>query len=96
MDNTQTVPTITAPEGGVVLEFTIQDRLRKARDYFNKQIGRLVTQDEFAEMIGCSGATVGNYELGVTRPEKMKKIYLREWAAVTGVNYRWLVGQPSD
>ena len=74
------------PAGGIALEFTIHDRLRKARLNYSPSI----SQDAFGDLIGASGSTVSNYELGATVPERMKKIYLREWARVTGVSYRWL------
>jgi|SRR3989337_1903625 len=80
-------------KSGLVLEFTIQDRLRKARLYYDAKM----SQDDFAELIGASGGTVSNYELGITRPERMKNIYLRAWATVTGVDFNWLkFGDPKE
>ncbi len=81
-------PAVQLPVGGEVPEFTIHDRLAKARAYYAKQIGYALTQDEFAEMVGCSGATVSNYELG--NVSRLNEAVLREWSRVTGVNYRWL------
>lgn len=77
-------PKYSGATAGVVLDFTIHDRLRKARTYYDPAI----SQDAFGELINASGATVGNYELGtVTR---LKDIYIRNWAEVTGVDYWWL------
>lgn len=98
-------PAVQLPVGGEVPEFTIHDRLAKARAYYAKQIDYPITQDEFAELVGCSGATVSNYELG--NVSRLSDATLREWARVTGVSYRWLKtgestaptgpnGQPSD
>lgn len=90
MTNTEPRPTVQLPVGGEIPEFTIHDRLAKARAHYAKRIGYPITQDEFAELVGCSGATISNYELG--NVSRLSKAILREWARVTGVNYAWLVG----
>lgn len=68
--------------GGLVLEFGITDRLRKAREHVG------CDQKAFAALTGISRGTIGNYE----NPEwKTRKSYvLREWAMATGVNLHWL------
>lgn len=88
MTNLGARPTVQLPTGGVDLEFTIHDRLAKARAHYAKQIDYPITQDEFAELVGCSGATVSNYELG--NVSRLSDAILREWARVTGASYRWL------
>jgi len=76
------------PMGGIRPDFTIGDRLRKART----MLGHNMDAATFAEMIGTSRNTVTNYELERTAPERMKAIVLRQWALATGVDYGWLVG----
>ena len=72
----------TQTEVGTIPEFTIHDRLRKAREITG------LDQGPFAEEIGVSRGTVSNYESGaVTR---LGKLQLRAWALRTGVPLEWL------
>lgn len=64
-------------------EFTIVDRLRKAREEAGLE------QRELADRIAVSRGTIGNYESGQTPP---KVIVLRAWAAVCDVDEEWLIG----
>jgi len=72
--------TAKTPVGGVP-EWTIGDRLRKARE--SADIG----VSEMAEAIGISRNSVGNYEHGHTAP---KVIVLNACALATGVSREWL------
>jgi len=67
---------------GQVPEWSIEDRLRKARDLTG------LDQDEFAELIGVSRGTVSSYERG---SDTHKRPYLLAWAMGSGVSYEWLV-----
>jgi len=68
-------------EAGVVPEWTMGDRLRKAR----ARTG--LTVKGFADRIGVSEKTINNAE-GDKRA--VRKITLNAWAYETGVNRRWL------
>lgn len=75
--------------GGLILEFGLTDRLRKAREHVG------CDQKAFADLTGISRGTIGNYE----KPEwKTRKPYiLTQWAMATGVDPEWLrtgEGQP--
>ncbi len=70
------------PTGGVP-QFTIGDRLRKARETTG------MDQAAFAEHIGVSRGTVSNYERGVGEGHH-KPIVLRTWAMATGVPLSWI------
>jgi transcriptional regulator with XRE-family HTH domain len=72
---------------GVRPQFTIGDRLRKARMHLDQNM----SADEFGELIGTSKNTIHNYELERTAPERMKLIVLRQWALATGVDLAWLL-----
>jgi transcriptional regulator with XRE-family HTH domain len=51
-------------------------------------------QTQIASALGVARQTVSNYERGVTRP---RKLVLKEWALLTGVDLNWLVtGQEED
>lgn len=63
------------------LEWTIADRLWKAREYAG------LDQRQLAEQMGVSRQTVSNYENANTRP---RRIVLNAWAAITGVEVAWL------
>lgn len=67
---------------GIVPEFELKDRLRKAREITG------MTQDEFAERAGISRATVGNAESGRKVPHKAT---IRLWSQETGVSLHWLL-----
>lgn len=71
----------TQPGSGLVPEFTLGDRLRKARS-----VTGLNTRD-FAAQLGVSHGTVTNAE-GDKRA--VRKITLNAWALATGVSSRWL------
>lgn len=70
----------TAPNG-LVPEFTIGDRLRKARETAG------MDQGELAEAMGVSRRTVSNNESGHVKP---RVIVIRAWALATGVSVEWL------
>ena len=66
---------------GVVPEWTLADRLRKAR------LMTGLEAQEFADEIGIHRNSVRNYERGrLPRP-----IVLKAWALRSGVSYEWLV-----
>ena len=67
---------------GSIPEFTIGDRLRKARERTGLE------QEPFADEIGVSRGTIRNYETGATR--HLKPIVLRAWALRTGVPLSWI------
>jgi DNA-binding XRE family transcriptional regulator len=71
----------TNPAFGVVPEFTVGDRLRKAR-----QLTELTTR-QFAEEIGVSQKTITDAE-GDRRATR--KIVMRAYAMRTGVSLEWL------
>lgn len=66
---------------GVIPEFTIGDRLRKARELTG------LDQVQFATEIDISRNTVGNYENGNVKP---RRLALKAWAMRTGVPLEWL------
>jgi transcriptional regulator with XRE-family HTH domain len=68
--------------GELVPEWTVGDRLRKAREL------RGLEQGPFAALIGVSRGTVSNYERGAV--ERYKPIVMNAWAAHTGVSVDWL------
>lgn len=72
----------TQQQGDAVPEWTVGDRLRKARE------SRGFDQAEFAAETGISRGTIGNYELGKTGA--YKPVYMRAWAMATGVSLKWL------
>jgi transcriptional regulator with XRE-family HTH domain len=63
-------------------EFTIGDRLRKAREVAG------FDQRAFEAASGISRATIGAYELGKSTP---KRAYLSIWANVTDTDVDWLL-----
>lgn len=69
------------PTGGVP-QFTIGDRLRKARETTG------MDQAQFAEHIGVSRGSVSNYERDAG--EKRRPIVLKAWAMATGVPLSWI------
>ena len=66
---------------GRIPQFTMGDRLRKAREMAGVESG------EFADQIGVSRNTVTNYERDKVAP---RKIVLNAWALRTGVPLSWL------
>lgn len=67
---------------GRIPEWTLGDRLRKAREDAG------LSQVELALSIGVSRGTIGNAELDDRRP---LPITLRAWADATGVPLEWLL-----
>jgi transcriptional regulator with XRE-family HTH domain len=65
-------------------EFTIGDRLRKAREMagFDKL--------QFAEELGIHRDTIARYEAGTAG---YKKMVLMAWASATGVELDWIKGE---
>jgi transcriptional regulator with XRE-family HTH domain len=68
--------------GGVVLEFGIADRLRKAREHIG------AGPSAFAELTGISRGTIGNYENPAYHTRK--GYIVSQWAMATGVSVEWL------
>ncbi|RWZ52946.1 XRE family transcriptional regulator [Labedella phragmitis] len=62
--------------GSLAPQFTVADRLRKARELTG------LDQGEFAARAGFARTTVVNYELGHRVP---RALYLRAWADASGV-----------
>lgn len=71
----------TQPEPRIP-RWTKADRLRKARETTG------MTQREFADHVGISKNTVGNYEAGKTT--RFSRPMLAAWAMATGVPIEWL------
>lgn len=67
---------------GFVPEWTITDRLRKARELTG------LDQETFAKDIGASRGTVSNYERG---SKTHQKSVLMTWAMRSGVPLEWLL-----
>ena len=61
--------------------WTLQDRLRKAREHVG------LNQAELAEITGISGRSVSMYEKGHSAPRRPQ---LLAWAMATGVPREWL------
>lgn len=74
---------------------TLPLRLQQAREW------RGFTQEEMAEVIGVSRATVSNYERGVGK-KGISKLQVNAWAAFCDVDVEWLktgvdeTGNPED
>lgn len=73
-----------APLPGSVPEWTIGDRLRKARE----DAGFRKNQLEFAQQIGISRRSLTNYELAHTPPPRP---VLLAWSFRTGISMEWLM-----
>jgi transcriptional regulator with XRE-family HTH domain len=74
--------------GRMVPQFTLADRLRKARDVTK------LNQQEFGEIIGLSRKQIVNLENETTAARKPLVI---AWAFATGVDVDWLLtGQESE
>lgn len=69
--------------GGVEPEWTIGDRLRKAREHAG------LKQQQLAALTGISDRTITHYERGKTKPRRHQLI---AWALATGVSLEWLLG----
>jgi transcriptional regulator with XRE-family HTH domain len=66
---------------GAAPEFTLTDRLRKAREH------RGLDQGGLAALMGLSVRSIRNYEAGRTTPRRPQLI---AWAFATGVSFQWL------
>ena len=71
----------TQTHGVKVPEWTMGDRLRKARE----ELG--LSQKDMAATLGVARNTIGNYELGATEPSAAT---LRAWARACQVPAEWL------
>lgn len=72
----------TSPEGaGVVPEWTLGDRLRKARELTGLKV------PAFAALIEVSAKTVNNAESG---KHSVRPITISAWAMASGVSREWL------
>ena len=65
----------------IVPAFDLTDRLRKAREIAGYD------QSEFAEVLGITRQSIGNYESGRRTPARP---YLIAWADRCGVDLTWL------
>lgn len=72
---------MTTDSHWVIPEFSVRDRLRKARELTG------LDRQDFAAEIDVSRNTVTNYEMGHTTP---KRLVLKAWALRTGVPLVWL------
>jgi transcriptional regulator with XRE-family HTH domain len=70
------------PLGGTIPEFSVADRLRKARELTG------LTGQDFADEIGVSRRTVTTYERGVDRMPPKSLLLL--WQLRTGVPAEWI------
>ena len=79
---------MTTARAGAIPEWTLADRLRKAREHV--ELGKV----EFADEIGVARNTVSSAENGRHRPSKL---VVKAWAMRTGVPYEWIMtGQAPD
>lgn len=66
---------------GVVPDWQLQHRLKRAREHAQME------QGDLAEAIGTSRTTIGNAERGTHTP---RRSLVMAWAMATGVNLQWL------
>ena len=66
-----------------VPQFTIGDRLRKAREFSGMDM------NDLAAAIDIHRQTIARYESGVARP---KRYVLLSWSVATGVDLAWIQG----
>lgn len=64
-------------------QFTVHDRLRKAREFAGLE------QGELADLLEVARSTVSNYETGATT--RLKSYVLRRWAELCNVDYEWIL-----
>lgn len=69
-------------ETGFIPEWTMADRLRKARETTGMGVV------EFSEKVGIGRGTVNNAERGHREPSRNT---VRIWSLATGVSYEWLL-----
>lgn len=80
-------------EGGTIPDWTLGDRIRKARETLKGPDGERTTIEQLAELIGCGKSTLGSWELDSHRPNINT---VRRIAEVTGVDLVWLAGGDYD
>jgi transcriptional regulator with XRE-family HTH domain len=71
----------TNPNAGVHLEFTLGDRLRKAREYAGLEI------QELASAVDVHRQSVTRYETDRAKPKRGTVLL---WSMATGVSVAWL------
>src|SRR5260221_11655566 len=74
---------MSEPQSGFIPQWTLGDRLRKARESAG------LKQAELAGKIGISRASIVNYEAGRYVPSRP---VLLSWALCCGVDWAWLTG----
>lgn len=81
----------TTPEGTglVVPEWTLSDRLEKARDTAG------LSREEMAELMATTVKSIWNWENGVT-PRGDLVAFVQRWADATRVPVSWLLGLRSS
>src|SRR5260221_2446959 len=70
---------------GAVPEWTLADRLRKAREHAG------LNQAELAATVGIARSSVVSYESGRTTPSRPVVL---SWSLCTGVPAEWVLGRP--
>jgi transcriptional regulator with XRE-family HTH domain len=77
------VSNVSEQPGGEIPEWTLGDRLRKAREHAG------LKQSELAEMIGIARSSVVSYESDRTVPSRPVVL---SWSMATGVPTEWVLG----
>ncbi len=72
------------PPGMVVPEWTIGDRMRKAREHAR------LSQAQMARELGVGRTSIVAYETDVDDRRRPKRPVVRAWSFRTGVPYEWL------
>ncbi len=70
---------------GVVLDWTLGDRLRKAREHAGLQ------QKDMAKAFGVTAKTISNWEHGRGSPRGDQAKLCEKWGKITGVDAGWLM-----
>lgn len=73
--------TTALTRGGLIPEWTLGDRLRKAREAAGLE------QQELAQRIGVARTTISNAEKGKVNP---RRIVINAWSLATSVPVEWL------
>jgi len=73
------------PTSDVVPEWTVGDRIAKARRHAG------LRAEDIAEILSVSRTTISNWENGVA---PCRPVFVREIARQCGVSYEWLLGTP--